>query len=93
MAELMVRLDRVMVLKLRRTNKIDRNMDRRQILELLDVSLSFSSLSCTKLVYASARNITASSGTGRREASVRTLGERGICQIHYNIILPHLAPS
>ena len=52
--------------------------DKRQIFELLEFFLSFSCLSCTKLVYARARNITASSGTGRREVSVRTLGKRGI---------------
>jgi len=80
MAELMVRLDMVMVLKLRKIKEIDRNMeiDKRQNFELLEFPLSFSFLSCTKLVYARARNITASSGTGRREVSVRTLGKRGI---------------
>merc|ERR1712013_966013 len=73
----------VMVDKLRRTNKIDRNMerDKRQIFELLEFFHSFSCLSCTKLVYARARNITASSGTGRKEASVRTFGKEGILPI------------
>lgn len=83
MAEVMVRLDRVMVVRLRNTKKIGRNMetDERQTFKLLEFSSSFSCLSCAILEQAMARNITASIGTGRREVSVRNLGKRGILPI------------
>jgi len=69
----MVRFDRVMVVKLTKNMEIEIVRDR--ITELLEFSISFSSLSCIMLVYVSAKNTAASSGTGRREVSVRIFGK------------------
>merc|ERR1719481_248759 len=54
------------------------SLDGQQVFELLELSFSFFTQTCTRVLYARAMNIAARRGTGRRVTRVSSLKMRGI---------------
>merc|ERR1719481_45153 len=54
------------------------SLDGQQVFELLELSFSFCTQTCTRVLYARAMNTAARRGTGRRVTRVNSLKRRGI---------------